>query len=665
MAYKKNAHNEPLVDPRTDRPIREPRKKKRIRKTDAEIAAELEAKRLAENPPEPPKQIWRPMFMKFITQLKIDSKETGYGPLIPYGAQLRFLDEVCDGLEAGIRHFVCLKARQLGISTISLAMDLFWLSVHDGIQGALITDDESNREKFRILLERYIESLPRGYRVGIKKHNRNNLVLQNGSVLDYIVAGKRKGKPMGVSRALNFVHATEMSNWGDPDAVNSLMAALAQEYPDRLYIFESTARGYNLFWDMWSDAQEDDLTQKAFFIGWWSKEVYSIKQGTPLFDRYGPAFSAGFTDYEKKITREVSKRYGVEISIEQWAWHRWMRTAKITTESSMMEEYPSTEDEAWVMTGQSFFNLQKLSNTVKELTTEKPMFKAYRYHMGENFLATDLEQVYQSVEADLRVYEDWVPGANYVIGCDPAYGRSDHKDRHCIEVYRCFADKIIQVAEYATPDCESFQVAWVLAHLAGSYKNCIVNLEINGPGEAVYRELSHLKQLMEVGSLKGESEAKGLMDIFSAVRSYLYRRSDSIGGMPSAYHWKTTASNKPVILNQMRDNYSLGALVIKSIHLAEEMKRVVQDGGEIQAEGRAKDDRVFATALANRAWIDWVRQPMIAAGLTHEIVMQAEENARSDKPRPETMVNHIVSGFFNRLDSDKEQQFQEWRRSSL
>jgi hypothetical protein len=84
--------------------------------------------------------------------LTIDSKETGVGKLLLYRAQKRFLEEICDGLDRGVRHFLVLKARQLGISTVSLALDLLWLSVHPGTQGALITDDDGNREKFIVLL---------------------------------------------------------------------------------------------------------------------------------------------------------------------------------------------------------------------------------------------------------------------------------------------------------------------------------------------------------------------------------------------------------------------------------------------------------------------------------------------------------------------------------
>src|SRR5207247_111300 len=86
------------------------------------------------------KQRWLPIFLDFIEHFTIMSKEIpGDRPealsSIMYDAQIKFLEEVCEGLDRGIRHFVCLKARQLGISTISLAIDVFWLSLHPGLQG--------------------------------------------------------------------------------------------------------------------------------------------------------------------------------------------------------------------------------------------------------------------------------------------------------------------------------------------------------------------------------------------------------------------------------------------------------------------------------------------------------------------------------------------------
>jgi hypothetical protein len=54
----------------------------------------------------------------------------------------------------------------------------------------------------------------------------------------------------------------------------------------------------------------------------------------------------------------------------------------------------------------------------------------------------------------LRVWEDPAPTGQYVIGCDPAWGRNDWADRSSISVWRCFADKLIQVAEYADSDVD-------------------------------------------------------------------------------------------------------------------------------------------------------------------------------------------------------------------
>jgi len=144
---------------------------------------------------------WLDAFLDYISNLTIISKEletVGDGGPVPlldimYGAQKEFLREVATGLDAGIHSFVNLKARQMGITTICLGIDCFWLTVHRNLQGALITDTEANKEAFRLQLHHYLTSVPPNLRVGIQQHNRNQLVLANGSMLAYLVAGTRKG----------------------------------------------------------------------------------------------------------------------------------------------------------------------------------------------------------------------------------------------------------------------------------------------------------------------------------------------------------------------------------------------------------------------------------------------------------------------------------------
>ena len=101
---------------------------------------------------------WMQCFLEFLGGMTISSKELDAARPVPlldvlYSAQYRFLQEIADGLANGVRDYKILKSRQLGISTISLALDVFWASVHDRLQGAIITDTDGNRDKFRILLE--------------------------------------------------------------------------------------------------------------------------------------------------------------------------------------------------------------------------------------------------------------------------------------------------------------------------------------------------------------------------------------------------------------------------------------------------------------------------------------------------------------------------------
>src|SRR6266850_1086430 len=102
----------------------------------------------------------RAEFTQFCANLQIDSKEFGTIPLRFLGTQTYLLDEIISGLDAGIHEFDVLKARQLGITTACLALDLYWLFKHEGLRGTLVTHDEETREECRANLTLYMATLP-------------------------------------------------------------------------------------------------------------------------------------------------------------------------------------------------------------------------------------------------------------------------------------------------------------------------------------------------------------------------------------------------------------------------------------------------------------------------------------------------------------------------
>jgi hypothetical protein len=82
------------------------------------------------------------------------------------------------------------------------------------------------------------------------------------------------------------------------------------------------------------------------------------------------------------------------------------------------------------------------------------------------------------------------------------------------------------------------------------------------------------------------------------------------------------------------------------MRLLREMSIVVVNDGDIGApestDENMKDDCVFGTALASRAWTDWLRKDMIAQGLTYDVVMKAESGQET---KQETAINSIVRNF--------------------
>ena len=572
-------------------------------------------------------------FYKFCAELKIETKEEGLkkmGKLL--GTQTYVMEEIDKGLKEDVHFFVILKGRQLGITTVSLALDLYWQFTHPGWQGTLVSDTEENRDMFRSTLGMYIDGLPKEYKIPLVAHNRNQMVLKNRSRIFYQIAGNKAR--LGQGKAITYLHATETASWGNDEGLASLIASLAEKNPQRLYIFESTAQGFNMFHDMYKTAKRA-RTQRAIFCGWWRNEYYSVGPETKEYKVY---WDGKLKPEEKEWVREIKKLYGVEVNSRQMAWWRWKMAEGIKDETLMYQEFPPTEDYAFVMTGTSFFSNSRCTDAAKHAKTLE--YECYRYAFGQLFQDTECLPSSDRL-ATLRIWQQPVDTAYYVIGADPAYGSSDWADRFCIQVYRVYADGLDQVAEFATSELNTYQFAWVIAHLAGAYKNSTLNLEVNGPGQAVINELRNLKRLAT--AMQGRM-ATDMMDVLGNMQNYIWRRNDTMGGLSNSIGFVTTSSSKERMLSYMKDYFERGMMGIFSMDLLEEMKGIVRENGFIGAPGRGKDDRVIAAALATIAWAEQVQPRLIGMRLSKEM------SVKQDTYTPEQLaVGKNVSNYLKMI----------------
>jgi hypothetical protein len=617
--------------------------------------------------------VFKESFYDFLNCVVISSRDRGQMVLGHhlFRAQTMFYDTVFEGLGEDIHDFYCLKSRQLGLSTGTRALTTFWLGMHDGMRGAMVFDTARNTASARLEIEELIDGLPKRLKFPkIIGRNRDSLRLSNNSWLMFMQAGtknSRSGGGLGRSLGLNLVHASEMSSWANAEGVTSFRQSLTNEYDDRLYIWESTARGYELWYNLWSDAKNDELNSRTLFIGWWAKDNQKFDRGTEHFALYGRD-----PPNKREIERiqAVKELYNWDITPEQLAWYRWkIDPARDLDEgdpedSNLVQEQPWVEEEAFQQTGSSFFQAEKLAQaSIKIANGPKP--QAFKFWPNVDFVRCDMLPARTKREAEFMMWEEPAMQSAYVVAADPAFGHDEHNNNSCAQVLRCYADGIDQVGEYASATIQPHHFAWLLWTLVGYYGSSgspvMMICEINGPGEEVWRQYSATRQIVQQGYLRAAAKEKGISDIFNNARTYIYSRSDSMSAGHSTM-FKTTSQQKVQIMEATRNYLHNGLLTVYSMPAIEEMRTITRDGDQIGAEGSNRDDRTFALALGVRAWDERVRRGLIAGNRTREAERAKLSLSIDDQWR--LFQTNQLANFFAKKATDRRQQQMAMSRAS-
>jgi len=590
----------------------------------------------------------RERFLKFVSKLKILSKDMGVVPFRLLGSQWYILDELCKGKADGITDFLILKNRQCGCTTFFIALDVFWAFEHKGLLGTFILHQEQARDDWRNTIEIFYDEIPRKARIGgqmvrlkpeLLHHNRNIIAWKNGSRFRYLIAGTQENRKGGLGRsgASNYVHMTEAAFYGNEEDVAAFESTTSTIYPHRMSIQETTANGFNWWEEQWQDALRSK-TKRCIFVGWWRDERNQFATDHPFYKYFMP--DASITRLERERVRAVKAEYGYDVSLQQLAWYRWHLSEKKQNDQALMDqEVPWTADDCFQATGAKYFHSTDLTAAIRAARHFGAM--KYRYRMGNKWETIQVVS-HPYRDAELLLWQHASRYGYYVLSCDPAYGSSDTADKNVIQVWRAFAEGMEQVAEFASSSLSMYQTAWVLAHLAGFYgqTECRVILEMNGPGKAVFAELQQVKR--DLQHMAPTPDNQELRNCLNRMHHFFYQRIDNVGSGDMVYQWVMSEQLKPMIMARFKDAFELGRVQIRSVPMLEEMRRIINDGGYISAEGAAKDDRVIAGALAWEAYNKWLRTRLMNMRMTKE------HSAVVEKNHGESQVNRIITGFLRR-----------------
>lgn len=387
-------------------------------------------------------------------------------------AQVEFVKEVQRQYNAGkpVR-IIVLKARQLGISTVTAMIFFLWCFMHRGTSGLIMAHETDTSEALFEKTQVFWEQWPFSDFYTLRHATQRKFVWnETRSSLRIATAKNLKS---GRGRTLHVVHATEFSIWDDPV---TLLLGLRQTIPQQhgtMLTIESTANGVgNMFHSTWEGAVAGENEFTAMFFPYWKHYEYRRPVSTLLYEP--------MDEEEKWLCRLMEEgdgfppnmRLGLESRREVVEWRRWaIKDLANGDIDAFKQEYPATPEEAFLHTGRNVFPLERL----RDVYVEKKGARGFLVERGGRFIFVE------DATGPLIVYK-W-PGdkvfAKYFVGGDPTHTTTG--DRACIQVIN--RRTLEQVAVWHGR-IDPIGFARELTKLGYFYNEAMITTEIEGPGYA-------------------------------------------------------------------------------------------------------------------------------------------------------------------------------------
>lgn len=399
----------------------------------------------------------------------IRTKDRGIVKWHPSEAQLRILLDTKTGAD------IILKARQLGVSTMTVLEFLSYFLFVDGFNGIIISEDEHKAKRLLQIAWLALDMLPEKYKLPMK-YGRDRYLVSEAPIYDK--QGKRigggRGSSLYIGSAGNFtlgrgdtfhaVHMSELAFWpseADKDA-ETILSGLEESVPDRpgaILRIESTANGHgNVFHQRWVQSARKLGRYRGIFFPWWFS----------LDDEYRKPCAEGFgelTDDELALRDMAWRKYKFKLTNEHFQWRR----DKIVAKGKLFwQEYAEDADTCFLATGTSVFAdiMDVLEQVRRRLETEEPIFIRERH------------------EVECKYWKGARAGHQYAISVDMAEGEKSTSDFNALIVSDVTDGKAEEVVT-AKARCSAPIFSQVVMELATEFNGALVAVERASKGYSV------------------------------------------------------------------------------------------------------------------------------------------------------------------------------------
>lgn len=356
---------------------------------------------------------------------------------------------------------IILKARQMGFSTQTESILFKETATKFNINTGIITHQEEATANLFTMSKRIYDYLPDNMKPALKNSNAKELIFDNTegtglkSKIKCMTAG---GKGVGRSDTFNNLHISELAFWpGDKKATLTGLLQAVPNLPNTIIIIESTANGFEYFKELWDKAVKGENDFVPLFVGWNELKEYQMP----------------YTDFD--LTQEeieLQKQYG--LTLEQLTWRRWCIKNNCGGDiNQFKQEYPINPYEAFISTGNCYFNKEIIMNRISEIENKKPIkIGFFSYTLKDNSIY-NIKWVEDS-KGYIKIYKDVLKGHPYVLGGDTAGDGSDFFTGHVIDNNTSY-----QVATLRDDKIDEDEYARQIYCLGTYFNHALVGLENN------------------------------------------------------------------------------------------------------------------------------------------------------------------------------------------
>lgn len=218
-------------------------------------------------------------YQRWISEkLQIVNKKQETVPFTLNKVQQDFLDTL------GGRDIV-LKARQMGFSSIILAMFTADFLLLENTYNVVVADVDDNAMGLLSRVKFFIQTYEQktGRKVPLKYNSRTELFLPEMN--NYYKIGSAKNTEFGRSKTITNLHLSELAFYHNPEAIFG--SAIQAVIPTGRVIIETTANGFNWFKELWDRSGERGF-KKHFYNPKWEYDSAYLEEKKKELERLFP-----------------------------------------------------------------------------------------------------------------------------------------------------------------------------------------------------------------------------------------------------------------------------------------------------------------------------------------------------------------------------------------